>query len=719
MDSSLFDLRASSSRKRAREIIVDSFAGGGGASTGICLALGRHPDVAVNHDPEAVAMHTANHPATEHFCQNVWQVDPSEVAARGPIGLAWFSPDCKHFSKAKGGKPVEKRIRDLAWVVVAWARLPAHLRPRVIILENVEEFTTWGPLADNGRPCPIRKGEEFRRWTGELKRLGYRLDWRELRACDFGAPTIRKRLFLIARCDDQPIIWPEPTHGAPNSPEVLAGLRKPWRTAAEIIDWSIPCPSIFLTKEEARAIGVKRPLEEATMRRIFRGLDRYVLRHPRPFIVPVTHAGDDRCHDSAEPLRTITTAKRGELSVVMPYLAGCGGRAGQSPERSPGSPMGTITAKADQILVTPHLTRFHTKSVGSEADAPMPTVETHLTDGLVTPFITKFRNGSIGHEAGEPLHTITTAHSEHHPGGAAPLGLVRPYMVRVDHTSAAARNGVHDSDEPLRTVTSAGGIAVVAPTMLVNTSGHPGGRADDPLHTVTTGGHHAVIAPHLETMRNADKPFNDADSPTHTITAGGAGLNVVSAWMVQHNNDVKREGGVHPGRPAGEPMSTITASGSQQMVAAAHLTQFHGSNQGNGGDPEQPLGAVLAQGFHHAEVRAFLVKYYGEGGQDQDCRDPLHTIPTKARFGLVTVEGEDYAVVDIGMRMLSPRELFRAQGFPDSYIIDLEINGRPLPKSSQVRMCGNSVCPPIAAALVRANVPDLACNKEEIHDAAE
>ncbi|MBF0326018.1 MAG: DNA cytosine methyltransferase [Alphaproteobacteria bacterium] len=588
--------------QRGHEIIVDSFAGGGGASTGIFLALGRHPDVAVNHDPEAVAMHTANHPTTDHFCQNVWQVDPAEVAAKGPIGLAWFSPDCKHFSKAKGGKPVEKRIRDLAWVVVAYARLPRHLRPRVIILENVEEFTTWGPLAADGRPCPDRKGQEFVRWIAELRRLGYRIEYRELRACDYGAPTIRKRLFLIARCDGAAIVWPEPTHGGPDTPEVLSGQRRPWRTAADIIDWSIPCPSIFLTKDEARAIGVKRPLEEATLRRIFRGLDRYVLNHPRPFIVPVTHAGDDRCHDSAEPLRTITTAKRGELSLVMPYLAGCGGRAGQSPERGADQPIWTMTAKADQILCTP--------------------------------FVTKFRHGSTGHQADEPLHTITASHSDYHPGGAAPLGVVMPYF----QTYYGAKR-----DDEVR-----------------------GAPADGLLGTQTTENRHAIITP----------------------------------WMVQQNTGVV-------GHEVTAPVSTIMHTGSHQMLAAAHLTQFHGSNQGNGGDPAQPLGAVLAQGFHHAEVRAFLVKYYGSAEDGQHPGQPLHTATAKARFGLVTVAGEDFAIVDIGMRMLSPRELFRAQGFPDDYVIDLELDGRRLPKSSQVRMCGNSVCPPIAAALVRANVPEL------------
>jgi len=592
--AALFEFPAAGARQGSPdEIILDSFAGGGGASTGIFLALGRHPDVAVNHDAQAVAMHAANHPETEHFCQNVWQVDPHEIAARGPIGLAWFSPDCKHFSKAKGGKPVERSVRDLAWIVVAYAKLPRSHRPRVICLENVEEFTTWGPLGANGRPCPDRKGEEFKRWVAALKRLGYKVEWRELRACDYGAPTIRKRLFLIARCDGKPIVWPEPTHGSPESPDVLDGMRLPWRTAASIIDWSIPCPSIFLSREEARALRVKRPLEEATMRRIFNGLRRYVLENGRPFIVPVTHAGDGRCHDSDAPLRTVTTAKRGEFAVVAPYLAGCGGRAAQSPERRADAPMWTMTAKADQILCAPIISRQFGASVGHGVDAPLGTV---------------------------------TA------GGGGKSAIVMPYIAGLAH-------------------------------------GYSGGRREYPI-----------------------------SDPLTTVQAQAGNQAVVMPWMIQQN-----QGAI--GHEIEAPVSTVLRTGSHQMLAAAYLSPFHGAN---GGDPSAPLGTVLAQGFHHAEVRAFLVKYYGEGGQDQDCRAPLHTVPTKARFGLVTVEGEDYALIDIGMRMLTPRELFRAQGFPEDYVIDFEFNGRKLPKDAQIRMCGNSVCPPIARALVAANVPELA-----------
>lgn len=494
------------------EIIVDNFAGGGGASTGIEAAFGRPVDIAINHDREAVAMHDANHPHTLHYCQSIWRADPIEVAAGRPIGLAWFSPDCKHFSKAKGGKPVEKHIRDLAWVVVDWAKA---VRPRVIMLENVEEFRDWGPLitTEDGRqmPCPARKGLTFRRWVRELRALGYQVEWRELRACEYSgivlpvAPTIRKRLFVIARCDGLPIVWPAQTHGA--------GLI-PYRTAAECIDWSIPCPSIFERS---------RPLAEATMRRIARGVMRYVVNAKQPFIVPMTHTGGDRVHPIDEPLRTITTAQRGELALVSPQIVGVGGRMGQSRPR----------------------------------------------------------------------------------GG----------------------------DEPFQTVTSKGDAALVA------------------------------------------------------------------AFLAQHNTGVV-------GHDARSPISTLTSRGTQQGVVTAILSHAYTSNTAGGaGDPRRPMKTITAGGGHHALVAAFLTKYYGTA-DSCGLAEPLHTVTSKDRFGLVTVEiaGEPYAIADIGMRMLTPRELFRAQGFPDSYIIDPVLDGKPLTKTAQIRMCGNSVCPPIAEALVRANL---------------
>ncbi|WP_159728346.1 DNA cytosine methyltransferase [Methylosinus sp. Ce-a6] len=576
------------------ELIVDSFAGGGGASLGIEMALGRSPDIAINHDPEALAMHAANHPATLHLPHNVWKVDPVGVTRGRPVGLLWASPDCKHHSKAKGGKPVKREIRDLAWVVVRWAR---QVRPRLILLENVEEFRDWGPLDLEGRPCKERKGQTFDAFVGELRRLGYRVDWRELRACDFGAPTIRKRLFLVARRDGRAIVWPEPTHGAPGSPEVLAGARAPWRTAAEIIDWSIPCPSIFLSREEGRAIGVNRPLAPNTMARIAKGVKRYVLDVAEPFIVPVTHAGDARVHGIDEPLRTVTTAQRGEHALVAPFLVPrYGERPGQEPRtRSVEEPIATVVPTQNGgSLAAVHLSRQFGASVGSAAD--------------------------------EPVGTVTA-------GGGGKTAVVAAYLAQ------------HNGD------------------------GHIGREAAAPLSTLTTSGRQQAV---------------------------------VAAFLAQHNTG-------NVGRDASEPLSTIVHRGTQQAIVAGFLSNLYGSNDGSGGDLQDPARTVTAGGSHAAEVRAFLVKYYGS---DQDPRlgEPLHTVTTKDRFGLVEVRGELYAIDDIGMRMLTPRELFRAQGFPDSYRIEMGMTADgpiALTKTAQIRMCGNSVSPVVARALVAANyAPD-------------
>lgn len=529
----------------AAELVVDLFAGGGGASTGIEQAIGRHVDIAVNHDPEAVSLHQANHPQTRHFVSDVFEVDPLAVCGGQPVGLLWASPDCKHFSKAKGGKPVSKKIRGLAWVVIRWAKL---VRPRVICLENVEEFQTWGPLADDGRPCPQRKGSTFRRWKAQLEGLGYRVEHRELRACDYGAPTIRKRLFLVARCDGQPIVWPEPTHGPG---------RKPWRTAAECIDWSLPCPSIFERE---------RPLAEATLRRIAHGIKRYVLDAARPFIVPVTHQGDSRVHSADEPLRTVTSAKRGEMALSVPTL-------------------------------------------------------------------------------------VDAAHADVSPTGVKRWG-----------------KGHRAITEPVQTVTGSGGNAALAAAFLAKHYGGP----PEPGKTAT-----------------------DLRAPAPTVMASGGPQALVAAQLVGCGG---RAGQSRP-RDASEPVQTLTAKG-DTCVVTSHLAKLRGTSNSAGSD--EPLGTVSAGGMHHAEVRALLLKYYGTD-QDPELREPLHTVTTKDRFGLVTVKGELYAIADIGMRMLQPRELYRAQGFPDSYVIDRGADGRTLSKAAQVRMCGNSVCPPLAAALVRAN----------------
>ncbi|MFA8385430.1 MAG: DNA cytosine methyltransferase [Pelagibaca sp.] len=548
-------------------MIIDSFAGGGGASTGIEMALGRSPDIAINHDPAALAMHEVNHPDTLHLINSVYAVSPDEVCQGRKVGLAWFSPDCKHHSKAKGGKPVSKGIRDLAWVVVHWAE---RVAPDVIMLENVEEFQDWGPLTPEDKPDPERKGETFREWVKRLRRLGYKVEWKRLRACDYGAPTIRQRLFVIARRDGLPITWPEPTHGAPDSAGVITGLRKPWRTAAEIIDWSLPCPSIFDSSEEIMAkygLRAVRPLKEATLRRIARGVVRYVLEAKQPFIV------------------------------------GCGGRMGQSPERPVTKPMQTLTAKADSCVVVPTL--------------------------------------------------IQTGYGER--PGQSPR--------------------VPGLDKPIGTM-------------------------------VASGAKHALVAPHLMTMRNAGKPFTAGDEPTHTITAGGAHMMAVAAFLAQHNGGARMENAA--GRPADAPLSTLTTRGTQQQIVAANLLSMHG-NARRDASIEDPHPTLCAGGQHSALIATFLQKYYG-AGTGQSAADPLHTLSTRDTFGLVTVEidGTTYAIADIGMRMLTPREQFRAQGFADSYIIDRAPDGRPMTKTEQTRMCGNSVCPPLAAALVTANCAHLA-----------
>jgi DNA (cytosine-5)-methyltransferase 1 len=541
-------------------LLVDNFAGGGGASTGIEAALGRAVDIAINHDAEALRMHEANHPATKHVRNNIWQVDPCEVTDGQPVELAWFSPDCKHFSKAKGGKPREKSIRDLAWVVVLWAQ---RVKPTCIFLENVEEFRTWGPLDDHGQIIRDRVGETFTKWCKALRRQGYKLQFRELRACDYGAPTIRKRFFMIARCDGQPIVWPAPTHGKPDSAEVLSGQRLPWRTAAEIIDWSIPCPSIFERK---------KPLAEKTLRRIAHGIVKFVLKNPHPFIVPVcnTKWAGDRYHPGDEPLRTITTAKGGELALVAATI-----------ERQFG------------------------KSEGSPVDAPLPT---------------------------------TTS------GGGGKSAVVQAFMQKF------ADNG-------------------------------KGYSPDEPLHTVMAGApRHAVVAAHLAQFSETreGRKLNEGHSPE-------------------------------------EPVSTIVQKGPLQAVCTSNLVKLRGTCQ-HGQQVDEPLATVSAQGTHMAEVRAFLLKYYGNESEGHDPERSLGTVTTKDRFSVVTVtiDGEEYVIVDIGMRMLTPRELFNAQGFPADYIIDRGVDGRPITKTAQVAKCGNSVCPPLAEALVAANAPSAAAARESV-----
>lgn len=543
------------------ELIVDNFAGGGGASTGIEMATGISVDIAINHDPEAIKMHKANHPSTKHYCENVWAVDPIEACKGHSVGLAWFSPDCKHFSKAKGGKPKDKNIRGLAWVALRWAGL---VRPRVIMLENVEEFKTWGPLNRRHRPIKAKQGVTFKKFVYQLEDLGYKVEFRELVAADYGAPTMRKRFFMIARCDGKPIIWPEPTHAPADSETVKAGLLQPYIGAYTQLDFSLPCPSIFDTAEEIKdkyGIRAVRPLAPKTMERIARGLKKFVLENPEPFIIQCNHGGERRPNDIREPMPTIT-GKHG-YEVVEPYIvpSGYGEKKGQKPRiHDIEEPLPTIVGSGKHYLCAPTIIQYHSETASGEVrgqnlEDPIMTVDGSNRYGLVTSFLHKYYDGGY------------------------------------------------------------------------------------------TGAGESV------------------ENPLPTITA------------VDHNS-----------------------------VCTAHLIQMN--NHCDGKDITKPIPTITAGDGHFGEVRAFLIKYYGQG-TGQDIKEPLDTVTARDRFGLVTIAGVDYQIVDIGLRMLEPKELYGCQGFPDDYIIDHDYTGKTYPRSEQVRRCGNAVCPPIPAALVKANLPEL------------
>lgn len=547
------------------EIAVDNFAGGGGASEGIERALGRPVDVAINHSPEAIRMHEVNHPGTKHYCEDIFAIDPREVCSGRRVGVAWFSPDCTHFSRAKGTAPRRKEIRALANVVHRWAELPPHLKPRIILLENVQEFLTWGPLDEDGQPIKERAGEDFRAWLARLIDLGYQVDFRPLVAADYGTPSTRKRLFLIARCDRGPLAWPAPSHGE--------GRPQEWRQAYEIIDFSLPCRSIF---------GRKKPLAEATMQRIAAGIQRFVVDTDQPFIVPVTHQGGVRVHSIREPLRTVTGANRGELALVNPFLV----RHGHYSTKTgaglrPGCGAGLFR--------------------GQQLNLPLATVCGTNDKNLVVPFIAKHYGGVVGHAIDETIGTVTA--KDHH-------SLIE----------ASLRHGYEETD--------------------------------------------------LE-----------ADL---------------------------RQGDIERGRE-------LLDREAEAMLETAFGTKFYGTSTGF--SLTEPMPTVLSGGDkgggHIGQVRAFLMKYYSGGSknpgkrkrgrsiaQQQSLFEPLHTVTSKARFGLVMVRGEPYQIVDIGLRMLTPAELFRAQGFPDDYIIDPDFNGKPLTATAQTKLAGNSVCPQVSEALV-------------------
>lgn len=610
------------------EIIVDSFAGGGGASTGIELATGRVVDVAINHDSDAILMHRTNHQHTEHYQASVWDVDPCEVCRGRPVGLLWASPDCKHFSKAKGGKPVDKRIRGLAWIVLRWA---GTVRPRVIILENVEEFQTWGPVR-RGRPVKAKAGRTFRRFIDQLEGLGYAVEWRELVAADYGAPTTRKRFFLIARCDGRPIAWPEPTHAPADSPEVKAGKKLPWRSAAEIIDWSLPCPSIFDTREEIRekyGLSAQRPLRPNTMRRVIRGVDKFAIKSANPFLVVVNHAGEFRGQGMGEPLKTIT-AKHG-YGVTSPVMAPLTAtNTSNSVGAGVGAPVHTVTTAGNQMLVTPTLA-----AIGQ-------------TGG-----------GDRGRKITEPTHTQVSKAEE---------CVVAPALIQY-HTEQTERVRGQGLSDPLMTIDASNRYGLAAASLIkYYGSDQHGQNIGDPLHTVTAKDREAVLAAHITEYHGASVGTK-AEEPAAT-TLGNDHQGLVATHMVKMK-------GTNLGGPMSEPVQTITAGGGHHGVVTTRITRA---------EPGADLG-------HWPEIRDLLNTYCG---YDLGPEDVI----------LFQISGVWYFMADIGLRMLIPRELYRANGFPDDYKIERDYTGQTYGKSKQVARCGNAVPPPFATALVRANLPE-------------
>lgn len=560
------------------ELIVDNFAGGGGASTGIELATGRPVDIAINHDPDAIAMHRVNHPNTRHYCESVWDVKPAEICGGQPVGLMWLSPDCKHFSRAKGGKPVSKKVRGLAWIALRWA---ATVKPRVIILENVPEFVTWGRLDKDGKPDKRYTGETFNSFVHALERYGYEVKWRELKACDYGAPTIRKRFFMIARCDGQPIVFPKPTHGE--------GL-KPYRTAAECIDWSIPGKSIF---------GRKKPLTDNTLRRIARGLDKFTIKSDKPFIVTCNHGGD--------------------------------GFRGSDVD----NPLNTITAKCTDGVVIPHISKYFGGVIGSPVSAPLGTVTAKDHNALVSsklaPYIMANNTGNTGAAAYQPLPTVTTGNRNY---------LAAASLIQYHTEQSGSEIRGQSLNEPIMTVDASPRYALTSAHIVKYYKGDNYSSVGDPLHTVTVKERHMLVESHLCILRN--------------------------------NQDCKS---------LDEPMPTLCTSPGHVAEIRTTIVKYSGGSYEN-----------------WTEIRGLLNKYCGYTLGDDEIL-------------LLEINGEQYYISDIGMRMLEPRELYRAQGFPDDYVIDFDVNGKQYSRSAQIARCGNAVPPPFAEALVRANLPEMCGGK--------
>lgn len=615
------------------EIIIDNFAGGGGASTGIELALGRPVTVAINHDPAAILMHKTNHPYTQHLQDSVWNIDPVKICAGRPVGLAWFSPDCKHFSKAKGAALVDKNIRGLAWIVLKWA---GTVKPRVIILENVEEFKTWGPVR-KGKPVKKKQGQTFNKWFGQLESLGYKIEYRELVAADYGAPTTRKRFVLIARCDGKPIVWPKRTHAPIDSEEVTSGKCKPWVSAAEIIDWSLPCPSIFETSQQIKdKYGVKalRPLKPNTLRRISRGIDKFVIKSQKPFIIPV----------------------------------GYGEKPGQKPRVNDiAGPLGTVVS----------------------------TVKHNVVDPILTPYALNQKFNNTPEDINKPLSAITAVNSKE---------IVQPVLAPLtmhNHTNASGT----DIEYPVNTITSAGAQMLITPHLSKYFGGVVGESVKNPMPTVTAIDHNALVAPsliqyHTEQSDKENRAYN-FDGPIKTID-GSARYGIAAAHLTQYFK------GDHYHGPT-EPLHTVTTE-IREGVTLAHITEFKGQDIGQ--NLNNPLRTVTTSTGEFGTVYTRLEKI-------SDNMDLKHWPQIREMLNvycdywiadneilILTINGIDYFISDIGLRMLTPKELYAAQGFPSDYIIEKDYTGKPYPKTQQVARCGNAVCPPMATALVKANLPE-------------
>ena len=634
------------------ELIVDNFAGGGGASVGIELAVGRPVDIAINHDKDAIAMHKVNHPYTQHYREDVFAIDPVKVTGGRPVGIACFSPDCKHFSKAKGGKPVEKKIRGLSWVILKWAM--SKVAPRCIFMENVEEIQTWGPLVEiDGEmyPNPTRAGETFDGFISMLTRgiskehpafaeaceflnidtesidgdrlargLGYAVDYKILKACDYGAPTIRKRFYLVARNDGKPIVFPQPTHGSGK------GL-KPYRTAAECIDWTIPCPSIF---------GRKRPLAVNTQRRIARGLDKFVIKNPKPFLLQMNF--DNVPQDIEKPMSTQTAVNK--HFVVNPSIVpvGYGERKGQAPRVNDiADPLSTVVSSCKQNLCVPQLEPYimsnNTNNVPKATDEPMPTVTTRNRNFLCAPSIVQYHSETShsetrGQKTDEPLMTVD---------GSPRYGVTTAYLTKYfsgDRVNASA------ADAPNPTVTAHDHSAIVAADLVHYYGGADhASKADSPLATVVTKPRHYLTESHLCVLRK--------------------------------NTDCKS---------LTDPIPTLTTSPGHMAQITTYLQKI---------DTVQNLG-------RWEEVRALLNDYAGYNIADDEIL-------------IIEIDEVPYFISDIGMRMLKAKELKLAQGFPADYIIDIEsVTGKKYCEQKQRARLGNAVCPPVATMLIRANCPDMA-----------